>query len=125
MIKEAFGKGATTEAAIEDAIANLNAPAGAEVKTEITKMPEKKFLGIFGGSVAEARAYYEESPVAKACEYIKNVLNGMGISDVKIDASEEDSTYVLNIECGEQYGAVIGRRGETLGGSSVPCKPCR
>lgn len=114
MIKEAFGKGATTEAAIEDAIANLNAPAGAEVKTEITKMPEKKFLGIFGGSVAEARAYYEESPVAKACEYIKNVLNGMGISDVKIDASEEDGTYVLNIECGEQYGAVIGRRGETL-----------
>lgn len=114
MIKEAFGKGATTEAAIANAIENLNAPDGAEVKTEITKMPEKKFLGIFGGSDAEARAYYEESPVVKAIEYLKNILSGMGVSNVEIEETKEDDTYVLNVKCGEQYGVVIGRRGETL-----------
>lgn len=114
MIKEAFGKGATTEAAIEDAILNLAAPSGADVKTEITKMPEKKFLGLFGGSVAEARAYYEESPIAKACDYLKKVIAEMGISDVEIEQQEDNGTYVLDIKCGDQYGALIGRRGETL-----------
>lgn len=114
MIKEAFGKGATTEAAIEDAIKNLAAPNGADVKTEITKMPEKKFLGLFGGSVAEARAYYEESPIAKACEYLKKVITEMGVSDVEIDEQEDNGTYVLDIKCGDQYGVLIGRRGETL-----------
>lgn len=114
MIKEAFGKGATTEAAIEDAIRNLAAPNGADVKTEITKMPEKKFLGLFGGSEAEARAYYEESSIAKACEYLKKVITEMGVSDVEIDEQQDNGTYVLDIKCDDQYGVIIGRHGETL-----------
>ena len=59
MIKEAFGKGATNEAAIEAAKAELNAPWDADVQVEIVKIASKKILGLFGGSLAEARAYYE------------------------------------------------------------------
>ena len=59
MIKEAFGKGATNEEAIEAAKAELSAPWDADVQVELIKMAKKKTLGLFGGSLAEAREYYE------------------------------------------------------------------
>lgn len=164
MIKEAFGKGATIEAAIEAAIKELAAPNGYEVKSEVLKMPKKKTLGLFGGSLAEARAYYElpdevkkpsktQKPVktekkaeakkseakkeaapkkeeavkeakdtvktcgnaSKAAEaYIKSVLDGMGVKDVTITANEDDESVYVQLDCGNDYGYVIGRRGETL-----------
>ncbi len=164
MIKEAFGKGATIEAAIEAAIKELAAPEGHEVKSEVLKMPKKKTLGLFGGSLAEARAYYEipdevkkpaktqksvktekkaetkkpeikkesapkkEEAVkkskdsvktcgnaSKAAEaYIKSVLDGMGVKDVTITANEDDESVYVQLDCGNDYGYVIGRRGETL-----------
>ena len=164
MIKEAFGKGATIEAAIEAAIKELAAPNGYEVKSEVLKMPKKKTLGLFGGSLAEARAYYElpdevkkqsktQKPAktekkaepkkseikkeaapkkeeavkevkdtvktygnaSKAAEaYIKSVLDGMGVKDVTIIANEDDESVYVQLDCGNDHGYVIGRRGETL-----------
>lgn len=164
MIKEAFGKGATIEAAIEAAKKELAAPSGVDVESEVLKMPKKKTLGLFGGSLAEARAYYEipdevKKPVktqkppkaekkadvkkpeikkepapkkeetakdandtpktseaaSKAAEaYIKSVLDGMGVKDVTITANEDDESVYVQLDCGNDYGYVIGRRGETL-----------
>lgn len=70
MIKEAIGTGATVEEALEAAKAALNAPEDADVSTEILELPKKKTLGLFGGSPAKAKAYYEapdevEAPVKK------------------------------------------------------------
>lgn len=59
MIHEATATGATVEEALSNARAALNAPALADVHTEIIAMPTKKVLGLFGGSPAKARAYYE------------------------------------------------------------------
>ena len=42
MIKEAFGKGATTEAAIEAAKSELGAPWDADVQIEVLKTAKKK-----------------------------------------------------------------------------------
>lgn len=69
MIKEAFGKGDSTEAAIAAAKAQLGAPWDADVKIDVIKTFKKKTLGLFGGSQAEVRAYYEipdEKPAVKA-----------------------------------------------------------
>ena len=63
MIHEATATGATVEEALSNARAALNAPALADVHTEIIAMPTKKLLGIFGGSPAKARAYYETPDV--------------------------------------------------------------
>ena len=68
MIKEAFGKGATTEAAIEAAKNELGAPWDADVKVEVLKTAKKKTLGLFGGSLAEVRAYYEVPDEVKKTE---------------------------------------------------------
>ena len=127
-------------------------------------MPKKKTLGLFGGSLAEARAYYElpdevkkqsktqkpaktekkaepkkseikkeaapkkeeavkdEKDTVKTCgnaskaaeAYIKSVLDGMGVKDVTITANEDDESVYVQLDCGNDYGYVIGRRGETL-----------
>ncbi len=162
MIKEAFGKGATNEAAVEAAKAELNAPWDADVQVEITKMAKKKTLGLFGGSLAEARAYYEIPDVAKpepkkhaqetkskpqkpakkqeikkeepkpikeikpekemyvgeasqkAEKYIRSILSGMGVESAQISVSEDDEGVVVQLDCGNDYGYIIGRRGETL-----------
>jgi len=168
LIKEAIGKGATTEAAIEAAKAELNAPADADVKFEVLKTAKKKTLGLFGGSLAEVKAYYEipdakpvatkkavkptvekkvEKPVAEkkvkaekkiepvkveekkpventaktvgtasvqAKEYITSILKGMGVEEVDIEANEDDESVYVQINCGNDYGFIIGRRGETL-----------
>lgn len=173
MIHEATATGATVEEALSNARAALNAPALADVHTEIIAMPTKKVLGLFGGSPAKARAYYEtpdapekkeapkaekaapkapkaEKPAAKAPEapkaekaeakpaeaketaktpveiassksitaaadYITAVVKGMGVQSVEIQAyrTEEDE-IILELDCGDDYGIVIGRRGETL-----------
>jgi len=172
VIKEAFGKGATTEAAVEAAKAELNAPWDADVQIEVLKTASKKILGLFGGSLAEVRAYYEipdapkkedkpkkqapkkaekpqeakkpeqpkkaeqvkkpvakeETPVVvapakektvgeaskKAENYIRSILEGMGVSDIEISACEDDEGVEVQLNCGNDYGYVIGRRGETL-----------
>lgn len=169
MIHEATATGATVEEALKNARAALNAPVLADVHTEIVAMPTKKILGLFGGSPAKARAYYEtpdapekKAPVKKAekapkaaakaekketvkaveaeapkaevkeavktpvdaassksisaaVDYITAVVKGMGVENVDIQALRtEENEIILELDCGEDYGIVIGRRGETL-----------
>ena len=171
MIHEATATGATVEEALANARAALNAPALADVHTEIISMPTKKLLGLFGGSPAKARAYYEtpdapekKAPVKKAekaqapkaeksapkaekkeapkaekeaaevkeavstpvdasssksitaaVDYITAVVKGMGVENVDIRTFRtEENEIILELDCGEDYGIVIGRRGETL-----------
>ncbi len=51
---------------------------------------------------------------AAAEQYITSILTGMGISDVKVASSVDVDCLKFEIECGDGYGTVIGRRGETL-----------
>lgn len=176
MIHEAIATGATVDEARENAVAQLNAPKDADIHTEILAMPTKKILGLFGGSPAKARAYYEtpdapaaraekpkaqqkaaakkeekaatkaekapkaekaapKAPEAKAEEaeirteieiassksiqsavdYLTAVLKGMGVAEMSAKAYRTaDDEIILELDCGEDYGIVIGRRGETL-----------
>ena len=173
MIHEAIATGATVDEARANAIAELKAPKDADVHTEILAMPTKKILGLFGGSPAKARAYYEtpDAPKAKAeapkaapkkaekapakaekaapkaevkaepeapakveeakssveieiassksiqsaVDYLTDVLKGMGVAEMTAKAFRtSDDEIILELDCGEDYGIVIGRRGETL-----------
>lgn len=176
MIHEAIATGATVDEARANAIAELKAPKDADVHTEILAMPTKKILGLFGGSPAKARAYYEapDAPKAKAeapkaapkkaekpapkaekaaeakkaevkaeakpveaaaeaekssveidiassksiqsaVDYLSAVLKGMGVAEMSAKAFRtSDDEIILELDCGEDYGIVIGRRGETL-----------
>ena len=60
MIKEAIGVASTMEEARKMALASLHAPIDADVKVDVIAMPKKKILGLFGGSDAKVRAYYDD-----------------------------------------------------------------
>ena len=116
MIKEAIGTGATLEDAKEAALRELNAPEEADVKYEVLERPKSKVLGIFGGSPAKVKAFYEheDDPFAKAKDYILNILKNLGIEEAEISVEADEEDVRFSIECGDDYGSVIGRRGETL-----------
>ena len=68
MIKEAIGTGATLEEAKEAALRALEAPEDADIRYEVLEREKAKLFGLFGGSLAKVKAYYEyeEDPFAKA-----------------------------------------------------------
>ena len=69
---------------------------------------------------AAAPAVKEKKPVTNpgALEgtkaYITSILKGLGIESCEINFTEEEEGLAIELDCGENYGVVIGRRGETL-----------
>ena len=59
MIKEAIGYGSTIEEAKENAVKELNVKDDADIGFDVLAFPQKKILGIFGGSKAEVKAFVE------------------------------------------------------------------
>lgn len=116
MIKEAFGTGATLEEAKEAALKALGAPEDADVKYDVIERPKAKVLGIFGGSPAKMRAYYEfeDDPYAKAKDYVATILKNLGVEEAEISVEADEEEVRFSVSCGDDYGSVIGRRGETL-----------
>ncbi len=116
MIKEAFGTGATLDEAKDAALRALEAPEDADVKYEVIERPKAKVLGIFGGSPAKMRAFYEfeDDPFAKAKDYVLNILKNLGVEEAEISVEADEEDVRISISCGDDYGSVIGRRGETL-----------
>lgn len=116
LIKEAIGTGLTVEEAFENAKAALAAPEDVEIQQEILELPKKKTLGLFGGSPAKVRAFYEyeESPFVHAEAYLRGILKGMCVEEAEIAFSVEEDTVMIQLDCGSSQGTVIGRRGETL-----------
>ena len=53
------------------------------------------------------------SPAQGAKEYVENILKAMGLENIEVTVTEGDNSAEINL-AGEQVGAVIGRRGETL-----------
>ena len=113
---EVTASGATVEEARQSAVEQLNAPEEAEVKIEIISEGKNKILGLFGGSPAEVKAYYEVEGDGfdKARNYIDVILKNLGINESEINFNIEGEDLRINISCEEDYGSVIGRRGETL-----------
>ncbi|HBL41224.1 MAG TPA: hypothetical protein DDY98_06505, partial [Ruminococcaceae bacterium] len=46
--------------------------------------------------------------------YIRSILKGLGIAECSMVFTEEEDGVSVELDCGENYGVVIGRRGETL-----------
>ena len=114
MLREAVAQGATVEVAFANACQELGVDT-TEAEFEILEMPTKKTFGLFGGSPAKVRAYIEENddPAQAAADYLKAVLREMGLPEVEIEISREETGAALSLT-GEDIGFIIGHRGETL-----------
>ncbi len=116
MIKEAIGTGSTVEEAKEAALRALEAPEDADIRYEVLEREKKALFGLFGGSQAKVKASFEfeDDPFAKAKNYVLTILKSLGVNDAEISVEADDEDVRISINCGDDYGSVIGRRGETL-----------
>jgi spoIIIJ-associated protein len=112
LLKEVIKEAETIEEAKNLAAEALGMP-GAELQFEILQLPQKKTLGLFGGSPARVRAYFKISPAQQAAEYLKEILVRMGVPNPEIKIIEGEKGSTLEIS-GDNLGVIIGRRGETL-----------
>lgn len=91
--------------------APLKKPEGKKSEAKKENKPAKK-------AEVEKKAEIDLSNVeAKendATEYLKSILVGMGFSDAKVTVKETDEDLFFEITSEEDYGNIIGRRGETL-----------
>ena len=88
----------------------------APVKAEVPKAPKEIKAE---SAVSEAKAETAEKLTAAdidtdiAVNYLKEILKGLKVEDAEITARVEDGALQMEISC-EDYGIIIGRRGETL-----------
>lgn len=50
----------------------------------------------------------------KAAEYVKGIILGLGMESCEVEVFADDEEIAFDVNCGDDYGIVIGRRGETL-----------
>ena len=113
MPKEIVKEAATVEQAKIEAAAALGVDEST-LKFEVLAEPQKKTLGIFGGSPAKVRAILMDSPADSAVEYLTDILRGLGISAPVVKIKEQNEKGCVLMLEGDGLGVVIGRRGETL-----------
>lgn len=63
---------------------------------------------------AEPQEEIIEFKDTKTTEYLLDILSGLGVNDAKIVTKKANGGIVFDIDCGDNYGVIIGRRGETL-----------
>ena len=56
--------------------------------------------------------------------YLKEVIEKMGVQDVQFSAVQKGEATIICLD-GEKLGALIGRRGETMGSTVDPGQPGR
>lgn len=112
MLREAIATGDTIEQAKEAACRELGVESY-EAQFEVLQLPVKKTFGLFGGSPAKVRAFIRTSPADAAVDYLRNILELMGVHDAEFSVKEEENGALIAIT-GDDVGFIIGHRGETL-----------
>ncbi|MGN1030660.1 MAG: RNA-binding cell elongation regulator Jag/EloR [Butyricicoccaceae bacterium] len=118
MTKIVEKQAATVDEAIAKALAELEVARDTEgVSVEVLERGKKGFLGI-GAVPASVRVTYEiaeqeKTPAEQAKEFVEGLLERMNIKGQVALSEGEEGQILLDIS-GEDMGAVIGRRGDTL-----------
>ena len=112
MIKSIEITGKTEEEALSKALSQLGMERD-EVSVEILERAKSGFLGI-GGSPARIRVSYEyqESKTEQVASFLEGLFRHMGVQ-ASAEITETETGISVNL-IGENIGALIGRRGETL-----------
>ncbi len=93
------------------------APAAVEepaAPTEEAAPAEEQDAPAAEGEEVEVPINIEENAKVKAAvDYLKDVIEKMGVQDVKFSAVQKGEATIIRLD-GEKMGALIGRRGETM-----------
>ncbi len=80
----------------------------AEVKKQEVKEPVKEEKKVEEVSLTETNLY------GKTADYIKSIVMSLGMTDCKITEKSNEEEISFELDCGDDYGIIIGKRGETL-----------
>lgn len=113
MINEVFASDETIALAKEKACKMLGASED-KVGFEVRQFPSKKVFGMFGGKLAQVRAFLKKTSVQTAADYLKEIFFYMGLESIKIDITKEDYDCCEIKITGDDVGFIVGKHGETL-----------
>ena len=89
MIREAICEGVDVEEALEKAKAELGLDETDEYDFEVIQREEKKKFGLFGGRAAKVRVFIKETTEDKTEQFLRNVLDKMGLEGIAIEKKLE------------------------------------
>ena len=88
-------------------------------KRPVKKVENKKEVKA-EAPVAEQKEKPSELPLKETnlyketAEYIKSIVLGLGMSECEIKEFSNEEEIYFELDCGDDYGIIIGKRGETL-----------
>ena len=93
----------------------------AKKETNSKPAPEKKTVAKVEKRESVAEILAEKKATLKptheydsTAEYLKSIILGLGMEKCEIEVYADDEEISFELDCGDDYGIVIGRRGETL-----------
>lgn len=89
------------------------APAAVEEPAAPAAVEEPAAPAAEGEEVEVPINIEENAKVKAAVDYLKDVIEKMGVQDVKFSAVQKGEATIIRLD-GEKMGALIGRRGETM-----------
>lgn len=104
-------EGKTIEAAIEEALSELNIDKE-DAEIEVLDEGSKRLFGLIGGRNAVVRVSKKESYDEVVRGFLKPILNAMGLEE-EIEVVMDGDTLTVKLSA-DNIGILIGRRGETL-----------
>lgn len=63
---------------------------------------------------AEKPVLTESNLYGKTAEYIEKIVKALGMTECSITEKSNDEEISFELDCGDDYGIIIGKRGETL-----------
>ena len=92
--------------------------AAEAITFEVLREPEKRVLGLFGGTDAMVKGTVEvaggsEAAAQAAKAFLTDVLRQMGVEEFTCSVKAEENGCIISLD-GEHLGFIIGRRGDTL-----------
>ena len=88
----------------------------AEAKKQEAKSPvkEEKKAEVKEEKKAEEPELKETNLYGKTAEYIISIVKSLGMEECTITEKSNDEEISFELDCGDDYGIIIGKRGETL-----------
>ena len=83
------------------------------VKNE-NKKPEKKEETKVEKKEEKELPLNETNLYGETVEYIKSIVLGLGMTECNIKEMSNEEEIYFELDCGDDYGIIIGKRGETL-----------
>lgn len=104
-------EGKTIEAAIEEALSELNIDKE-DAEIEVLDEGSKRLFGLIGGRNAVVRVTKKDGYDEIVRGFLKPILNAMGLEE-EIEVVMDGDTLTVKLSA-DNIGILIGRRGETL-----------